>query len=374
MKTTLTTLALLAATHLSLAGAAEPPKPEPVKLGAYYFGGWRPGNTRVTDRLKTEFAQREPVWGWLDTDLANMQQQINFAADAGLKFWAFCWYCPENGEPTNLNEALDLYLAAPNHARLQYCLMVANHAPYRIGPKHWPAISAQWIELFKKPTYLTVDGKPLLIIFSPGEIIRSFGTTDAVKAAFDQLRADAKAAGLPGVTIAACTLPGPENGWDDLYYSRICGYDVYTGYNYHTAIQMDPAGKKQAYDSLIPGHEFVWNRFAEIGRLPYIPCVTSGWDKRPWEKLDLPASQQDIYFPDRSPAKVETFVGKAMDWVQAHPDKVTKEKLILLYAWNEYAEGGALAPTKSQGTAYLDAITQALKARQQFSPQPAPKK
>ena len=57
------------------------------------------------------------------------------------------------------NNALGLYLKAPNCQRLKFCLLVANHAGFRIGPKDWDACCDKWIELFQKPTPSAI-GRP----------------------------------------------------------------------------------------------------------------------------------------------------------------------------------------------------------------------
>ena len=42
-----------------------------------------------------------------------------------------------------------------------------------------------------------------------------------------------------------------------------------------------------------------------------------------------------------------------------HPDQTTAERIVLLYAWNEFGEGGYLAPTKGDPEgAYLKAVKQ----------------
>jgi len=44
-----------------------------------------------------------------------------------------------------------------------------------------------------------------------------------------------------------------------------------------------------------------------------------------------------------------------------HPEQTTAERIGLLYAWNEFGEGGHLAPTKGDPNgAYLRAIKQAV--------------
>ncbi len=113
---------------------------------------------------------------------------------------------------------------------------------------------------------------------------------------------------------------------------------------------------------MIEGHEDIWNQFAQRNPLPYMPCVTTGWDKRPWEAPDLPPEKLAVYYPDRTPPQVADFVTRAIRWLDGHPDKTPQERIVLLYAWNENGEGGFLTPTKSQGDAYLKAVAAALRA------------
>lgn len=328
------------------------------KVGAYYFDGWSGGTNQIhlTDRLKTEFAHREPIWGWLDNTPEVMRQQIDLAADHGIAFFSFCWYWPEAAEKkTPLNNALELFLGAKNRDRMEFCLLVANHGGFRIGPKDWETVSDKWIELFKKPGHLLVDGKPLLVFFSSRELKNSFGGPAGVRKALDRLRAKAVSAGLKGVTVAGCCTPGPEYGWDNLDDLAAAGFDLFTGYNY-PGTGAQPGVKRQTFASMISGHEGIWESFAKKTKVPYIPAVTTGWDMRPWEKKDLPAQRQSIYYPDRTPAAVRQFVEKAIDWLDRHPDRTVRERLVLLYAWNENGEGGYLTPTRGDGDAYLRAI------------------
>ncbi len=124
---------LLCAPLLPGRAAAAPAK---VLAGAYYFDGWTGESYHLTPRLKEEFFDREPVWGWRDDSLPIVEQQIDCAADHGLAFFAFDWYWPEGAnKETPLNTGLKLYLQATNRQRLQFCLMVANHGgyPHRAG-------------------------------------------------------------------------------------------------------------------------------------------------------------------------------------------------------------------------------------------------
>src|ERR1035437_5477585 len=148
---------------LLLAGArgfAQPATPAAkVCAGAYYFDGWTSQSHHLTPRLREEFFDREPVWGWRDDSLPIVEQQIECAADHGLAFFAFDWYWPEGANKQSpLNTGLKLYLQATNRQRLQFCLMVANHGGYRIGPADWDSVSDVWVRLFKEPSHLKVGG------------------------------------------------------------------------------------------------------------------------------------------------------------------------------------------------------------------------
>ncbi len=330
-----------------------------VRAGAYYFDGWTGSSNHLTPRLREEFFDREPVWGWRDDSLPIVEQQIDCAADHGLAFFAFDWYWPEGADKHSaLNTGLELYLQATNKQRLQFCLMVANHGGFRIGPADWDALTDTWVRLFKEPTHLKVEGKPLLIFFSPRELRGAFGSSEAVKGAFDKLEAKARAAGLAGVCVTACATPGPENNWDDLADLKAQGYSCLTGYNYH-GYPMKGPDKIQPFSRMMEGHQELWERFAAKSPLPYMPVVTVGWDKRPWEDPADPKTHA-AYYPDRTPVQVGDFVGRALRWMDEHPDKTTQERVLLLYAWNENGEGGYLTPTKGMGDAYLKAVGKAL--------------
>jgi hypothetical protein len=67
-----------------------------------------------------------------------------------------------------------------------------------------------------------------------------------------------------------------------------------------------------------------------------------------------------LYYPDRTPLQLADFVRGAIRWMDVHPDKTTKERILLLYAWNENGEGGYLTPTKGMGDAYLKVVGSAL--------------
>ena len=181
-------------------------------VGAYYFDGWagkhrlagteawaKDAPTHLSKRMLEEFPDREPIWGWRDDKPEVMEQQIDLAADHGIAFFAFCWYwhpTPEEIRDDSKHTGLNLFLKARNGARMKFCLLVANHEGFLIGnAENWRRAAEGWMPYLRDKRYVTVDGKPLVIIFNPAD-----GNDEGLAA----LQAVAKKAGLPGVAVAAC--------------------------------------------------------------------------------------------------------------------------------------------------------------------------
>ena len=181
-----------------------------------------------------------------------------------------------------------------------------------------------------------MDGKPLVIIFN---------AANASKEGLAQVQAAARKAGLPGVAIAACGSGKPEMG-----FTHTTHYNIVPGY----------AAKSEArkYAELIEAHQRAWRGSQEQ---PYIPTLSVGWDKRPWEGPRGLGTVAGSYYPDRTPEQFASALESAIDWMDEHPDQTTAERIVLLYAWNEFGEGGYLAPTKGDPEAkYLKAVKQVL--------------
>jgi hypothetical protein len=338
--------------------AAEETKlnPQPM-IGAYYFDGWAGKNgsandpnepwaanapTHVTRRMVEEFPDREPVWGWRDDSLEIMERQIDLAADHGLAFFAFCWYWHDDGLAINkrgigedsLNKGLELFLKAKNNHRMKFCLLVANHAGFEIkGTEHWKEAGEFLMPYLGHKQYLTVEGKPLVIIFNSG---------GGDKAGFAAMRETARKAGLPGLAIAANGSGSPESGFNyRTHYAIAPGYDA--------------GSARHGYEELVSANKAQWRGSPSLQ--PYIPIATSGFDKRPWEGPAGLNQKAGWYFTDRTPEQFAEFLRDAIAWMDTHPSQTTAERIMLIYAWNEFGEGGYIAPTRGDPDGqYLEAL------------------
>ena len=110
-----------------------------------------------------------------------------------------------------------MFLKAKNNHRLKFCLLVANHGGYLFqGADEWAKAAEGWLPYFKHSQHVTVDGKPLVIIFNPRN-----GDQDG----FAQVQAAARKAGLPGVAIAGC-----GSGDVKLGFTHRTHYNIVPGY------------------------------------------------------------------------------------------------------------------------------------------------
>ena len=118
--------------------------------------------------------------------------------------------------------------------------------------------------------------------------------------------------------LAVCT--GPGGHLTDLARS---GYTLLTGYNYNLGWQS--GGGSRPFRKLIEGNESIFKQFAEQTPLPYVPVVTVGWDRRPWEKGKPPPETMSVWYPDRTPKLVEEFVRLGIQWLDGHANKATAQ-------------------------------------------------
>ncbi len=339
----------LVAAALAAAALAQAGEPR-IRLGAWYFDGWSGTNrlagspaepwasnapTHLTRPLATEFADREPVWGWRSDTPEIMRRQIDLAADHGLSFWAFCWYFhpdPPAVAADSKHTALKLYLAAPNRSRLGFCLLVANHDSYQLRTlENWKIAARHWVPLFREPGHLTLGGRPMIVIFNP---------SDALPEGMAAVEAAAREAGLPGVAWVGCAPRLPPQ------FAASTRYNVSGGWM--------KGWQEHPIERLYQFHRESWLGSRER---PHIPCVSMGWDRRPWET----AQRGSWYYTGGTPEKFAAHLRDLVAWMDAHPEQCTPERYAVVFAWNEMGEGGWFVPTKGDPDgAWLRAIRDVL--------------
>jgi hypothetical protein len=96
--------------------------------------------------------------------------------------------------------------------------------------------------------------------------------------------------------------------------------------------------------------------------IKYVPCAAVGFDARPWFWIaGGPNPAWKWVTPDERPYLLGNTVGQfsshlreIRQFIRRHPNRV--KKMVMIYAWNEWGEGGAIEPSQRFGYAALDAI------------------
>ena len=272
-----------------------------------------------------------------------MDREIEFAAYAGLDYWAFLVY-PEGD---SMSVALKQYLQSQNRKQIRFCLIM--HNTLQAEDTQWPKERDRAVRLLKEPGYQTVlDGLPLVFAFVGGEF------------PFDRFSEFLTAAREAGVN-PYCVYMG-WNPTSDFKNVANKGFDAVSAYA--------KGGNQPRFADLARDVEHSYWYNATKSQVPYLPLVTTGWDKHP--RKDNPVSwekghgyhQQDVFPSKATPAEISAHLKNALSLVQKHP-RVCEANTVIIYAWNEYDEGGWLAPSRTaDGTpdiSRLDAVRQILK-------------
>lgn len=339
------------------------------RLGFYYFDGWSGAlsNAHFKGLLSGQFTGREPVTGWQDTSPCAVEQQLAWARSFGIDFFVFDWYFNatklDPGE--DLNSALQLTRAMPNRHGMQFAILYVDSPPFVATPADWPSVVDEWTNYMTDPAYVRVNGKPLLMVIDIGEMHSTFGSSQAVAAAFSQLRTAAQTKGLPGVFIVGgFGVPEGSSGQDALFPDTTApavadGYDALSMYNYPFAAP--PVNGMLPFTDLSAAGTWIWRECAAKCPLPAIPVAMDGWDPRPWNEAD---SAGQLVWYSRTPQDVSAFISGTIEQAGANPnlrvEPAPAPPMVIVEAWNELGEGSYLVPTVGDGSTYGSSLSSAL--------------
>ncbi|MFA6242346.1 MAG: hypothetical protein WC655_15535 [Candidatus Hydrogenedentales bacterium] len=275
-----------------------------------------------------------------------MDKEIDYASKAGIDYWAFVVYPEEHA----LSLGIKLYLSSQIRHQVNFCLNLQGGWEARGGSTAWPEKVERYVQYFREPTYQRVlGGRPLVYIYSIESLVGSgaFGTWDDAHDAFQALREAAEAHGLPNPYIIG-------QGWS---HNVLKDQLLKLGLDAIGAYASSGGAKAAPYLSLVAHTERCWDTFKTTG-CEVVPLVSAGWDMRPRVETPVPwVKNGDIeqYYEAPQPEELAAHLENAIAWSKANPD-VVKAQTVLVYAWNEFDEGGWICPTLSESTRRLDAI------------------
>jgi hypothetical protein len=358
----------------------------PYQVGAFYFGTFSPNGRNIITGTESVYGRRNDWWGGVEDfygkqsgirkdqrgwsgdwsylkpaigyydqhSVTTLEKHIHQAADAGLSFFSFYWYSSKGEGGESLAEGLHSFLAAKNSTLLKFNLALYAH-PWdenmAIDSTNAPEVARRLVGYFAKPNYLRLpDGRPVLVIGDH----RNIRGADGRQCTNIQCHLNALGdfvALLKKTTIAAIGISpfvevqqsGP--GWD-----MAVGIDGTT-----CIIPPTPIQGGTPYPKL---DETVFAPLTKSGR-PVSPCMLENFDERP---------RQDILIKDRN--AIRYLIGKSdalfrQNLLSAkrfsdHEYAETRNpatRLIYLYAWNEWHEGGILEPNVESDAHDLNLVT-----------------
>jgi hypothetical protein len=286
--------------------------------------------------------------------------QAEMAAAYGVE--GFCYWHYWFAGRRMLERPFDEVLASGS-PDFPFCLGWANHSwngiwkdePHRSlidqtypGEEDDRAHFAYLLTAFRDHRYMTVDGKPILVIYSPKDIPEA-------KKRFDLWRELSVEAGLKGLHIVGVNLLDFKDaaalGLDAVILSALAVVNTanplvneLTRIIWGVRRRLSLGGPRiveysEAIKHLIPD----LNQFS----CEAYPCVYPNWDNTPRK------GRKGFVLANSTPVLFEKHLSEAVHTLDGRADE---HKLIFLKSWNEWAEGNHLEPDTKWGKQYLEAV------------------
>ena len=217
-----------------------------------------------------------------------------------------------------------------------------------------------WLETaFRDSRYITINGKPLLLVYKAGEI-------PEMSEIVSKWRQYVKSKGYPDLYVCFVRRTTGSNCLDNQHFLDL-GFDAHIDFQPDISILNKDKNERAInyFSTLLEmiiskiiarifkistvRYELFTNR--AIANLNYLegtvfPCIFPSWDN---------TARRGKLFPFISQNNRAELYGK---WLSASIDKVasypTDEKIVFINAWNEWAEGCHLEPDTKNGREFLE--------------------
>ena len=353
---------------LGLEKAEYVPQPRPIELedpeleiGALYFPGWDKRSS--WQRIWSSQPIRKPVLGWYQEGLPEVVDwQIKWALESGISFFLVDWYW--NRGHRSLEHWVQAFQQARYKSQFKWAMMWANHnGPGSHSIEDQRAVTQYWLDnYFNTPEYYTIDGKPVVMIWSPEGMDNDIRKTErekgndlpkgqGIKTLLEESRRMAVEAGYPGIYFIAMKWPEASTDPACIQWLKDAGFDCTSIYHYMSPGPNQPVDYTFDFDKVVDSSLPWWEKRLQTGILPFLPNLTSGWDDRPWNN--------HLVIANRTVKKFR----KVCEEMKAYLAK-SGQKRIVIAPVNEWGEGSYIEPNREFGFGMYEAL------RQTFGKQP----
>ena len=318
------------------------PEPQPVKSAVEITALYYPGTEHMPewDMVAQTRPEAKPLLGWYDEGSPEViDWQIKWAVEHGISSFCVDWYW--NRGHRRLEHWVKGYYKARYRKYLKWYMMYANHnQPGAHSTEDQIAVTKYWIDnCFKTPEYYTIDGKPVVCYWAPGNLDRDFiaeaaakgemlKAGDGIRRAFAISEKMVKEAGLPGIHWQ-------KIGERNEMFSTAITY----GYRPRVANGSDA----MTFDMVLEGMPKLWKTDPN----QWLPIPT-GWDDRPR------SFQSGRVIRGRTPEKFARLCREA----RAFCDR-NGIRHVIIHPVNEWQEGSYIEPNREYGFAMYDALRDA---------------
>ena len=324
-------------------------------IGINYFNGWNRNDPNRWHRngrdWRLDYPERIPETGCYN-DVETMSAEMDIAAEKQVDFFQMLWYVQKPEREKNsrhLNDCFPNFMACENNYKIKFVLEFCNHPPYEILEDWlWEDSVDEWTEIMKHKQYLRINGKPVFKVHGLNYFYTQCGESDQkVAERLDYLRLVARNKGIGEIIIGAGVMSDAVNG-NEIKCSALVDYTT----TYADFPKDDYAEKPYPFTMLTKQASEGRKVISKQVKSPYVPFVMSGWYPRPWGvktgQYDYPTHEQ--WADCLSQLKSDLDENENM--------RLEGKKMFTIYAWNEFGEGGIMAPTAGFGTMRLDTLSE----------------
>ncbi|BCB91300.1 glycoside hydrolase family 99-like domain-containing protein [Phytohabitans suffuscus] len=295
-----------------------------------------------------DFSDRVPSIGFYDdSQVSTVEKHITQASSAGLDHFTFYWYWNPAERAERHAAGLRSFLRAGNRDALDFGVSVCAHAwdngILKIPTDQYGLVAGALIDDYlAQPNYLRAnDGRPIVWLCDTRGI--GGGAAADVRSFVDTVRARARATLGEEILVLAHQDLGLQLG------------PVGADGDYCAAPYA--AVRAGSYAGYVRGQKATFDR----GAAAYVRCVMSDFDERPRYPILVPDAADATYLPDQSFELFAQAARNAATDVALSTRTSAVDNFVLVYAWNEWHEGGYVEPNARDGCRYLDILRQELK-------------
>lgn len=338
---------------------AQKPVKSPV-IGAIRWDAWHGKKDGVNDVMEKtlapkQFHERLPFFAEIINDSTVridgssqeiMDKEIAYAKYAGLNYWAYVLYA----EKDMMSLGLKTYLQSKHQNDINFCA-ITEQGRYTFKDT---AYINYLIRLIKTPGYQKLlNGRPLWYFgfINAENVNKTWGNFHNLKLHIDSVRKIVTNAGLqnPYIVIMDFDAATGKKWCDSLGADAISSYVAQKG------------TKQGTYKQLAHENAAFWEACKATGK-QVVPVWNSGWNPLPRLVTPVPwhIYPAGEYYQAPTMYELKTHINNAVDWLKKNKNAAASQCAII-YAWNEFDEGGWLCPTITNNTEYIDAIHSVLK-------------